>query len=158
MWWMLCIAIGVVLTDQITKIYLGHYLQHLTDSTLPVWKNVFHLTYVENKGAAFGIFQNSRWIFILFTIVIIIGIVIYTFKNYEKMNNILRVSLALIVGGAIGNLINRILTGYVVDLFDFKIIQFPVFNVADSCVCIGTLGVIIYLFFSKEKTGILMAI
>ena len=97
---------------------------------------VFHLTYVENKGAAFGMLADHRWVFIVISTVAIIALVAYLFikKPHDKL---LCISLALIAGGGIGNMIDRIFRGFVVDMIDVACIRFYVFNVADSAVCIG---------------------
>lgn len=153
MFWMLSIIGAIVLVDQLSKYFLSQYLTGLANQTLPIWQGVFHLTYVENRGAAFGMLQNARWFFVILAVVILIAASIFVYKNYYKMNRLLRISISLTMGGAMGNLINRAFLGYVVDIFDFRLIQFAVFNVADSCICIGTIGIMGYLLFTKEPFG-----
>lgn len=123
------IAIFVVILDQITKAIVITCLKY-GESYLIINK-IFYLTLVKNTGAAFGTFKNQAAFFILVSIIAIIFIVIFLSK--KKVN--LYLPLALILGGAIGNLIDRLRFGYVVDFLDFKV--WPVFNVADSCISIG---------------------
>lgn len=123
------IAIFVVILDQITKAIVITCLKY-GESYLIINK-IFYLTLVKNAGAAFGTFKNQAAFFILVSIIAIIFIVFFLSK--KKVN--LYLPLALILGGAIGNLIDRLRFGYVVDFLDFKV--WPVFNVADSCISIG---------------------
>ena len=135
----------VVVLDQITKALTRSYLD-LYDS-VPVITNFFHLTYVTNDGMAFGLnFPGGRFVFLIVSI--ILTVVIFMYLWIEKNNHILmRLSLALILAGAVGNLIDRLLFGYVVDFFDFMIGDYHwyIFNVADSAVSIG---MILFLYFS----------
>ncbi|MBW2986896.1 signal peptidase II, partial [Candidatus Woesearchaeota archaeon] len=110
--------------------------------------NIFHLTLIKNFGVGFGLFNApaSRWVLIIIT-VIIIGIILYYYKKIpEKYLPI--ISTSLILGGAIGNLIDRFLLGFVVDFLDFRV--WPAFNVADSAITIGVIGLIIYFWQSKK--------
>ena len=134
--------------DQITKWLAVEYL--IPIGTVPIIKDALHLTYVENPGAAFGMMQNSRWIFLLVSTVAIIAIIIYLTKFAPK-NKLALLSLAFILGGGIGNMIDRVALGYVVDFIDFRLINFAVFNVADSFVCVGAALLIIYVLFIEGK-------
>lgn len=146
----LLISVLSVGLDQITKLWVLHSLR-LVES-VPLIEGVFHLTYVENRGAAFGIFQNQRWIFIVLTIAVVL-LVLYAVYIRKFQNKMFLVCGALVCGGAVGNLIDRIFRGVVVDMFDFRLIHFPVFNVADICVCVGViLAGVYYIFFDKEQT------
>ena len=147
LFWIL-ITVGVVVLDQITKWLAVEYL--IPVGTVPIIKDALHLTYVENPGAAFGMMQNSRWIFLLVSTVAIIAIIIYLIKFAPK-NKLARLSLAFILGGGIGNMIDRVALGYVVDFIDFRLINFAVFNVADSFVCVGAALLIIYVLFIEGK-------
>ena len=137
----------LVVLDQFTK-YKA--LIHLKDiNTFPIIQNVFHFTFVENRGAAFGILQNQRTFFYYYTTIVLIGILYYYLKlPKHKPYNWVRKCLILISAGALGNLIDRIRLGYVIDFFDFRLINFPVFNVADVCVVIGTIFLSIIIFFT----------
>ena len=147
LFWIL-ITIGVVVLDQLTKWLAVEYL--IPVGTVPIIKDALHLTYVENPGAAFGMMQNSRWIFLLVSTVAIIAIIIYLIKFAPK-NKLALLSLAFILGGGIGNMIDRVALGYVVDFIDFRLINFAVFNVADSFVCVGAALLIIYVLFIEGK-------
>ncbi len=143
------IGIAVLLAaDQITKwIVLEKLTQVETVSLIP---NVFHLTYCENRGAAFGILQNQIWIFSVITVTVLLG-VIYFMVRYRPKNKWLNVSLILLVGGALGNFIDRIFRGFVVDFLDFRLINFPIFNAADCFVVAGAIMLALYLIFSEYK-------
>lgn len=112
---------------------------HLKDAPqVQLWPGVFHLTYVENRGAAFGMMQGGQMFFAVITCLVLIGIVWYWRKiPQDKYGIALKVALVLIVSGAIGNLIDRIRLDFVVDMFYFILIDFPVFNIADICVVVG---------------------
>lgn len=144
----LLIIIVTIILDQLTKYLAVIFLKNI--ETFPIIKGALHFTYVENKGAAFGILSDSRWVFIVISTVAIIGLGIYLFRFAEK-NYLLRTGLAFIVGGGIGNMIDRTLLGYVVDFVDFRLINFAVFNIADTFVCIGAALLLIYVFFFAEK-------
>lgn len=112
---------------------------------------VFELNYTENRGAAFGMLQNQRWFFLIITAIVVIGVVYLLCRMpLERRYWPLRATLTIFIAGAIGNLIDRVYQGYVVDFFYFKLIDFPVFNVADCYVTI-TVFVFILLFIFKYK-------
>lgn len=150
--WLALIAVTVFL-DQITKYLTVLYLKPI--DTQPLWEGVLHLTYVENTGAAFGMMKDSRWIFMVTSTVAIIGILAYMiYRTYVKKNPLPWVealSLSFIVGGGIGNMIDRTMLGYVVDMIDFRLINFAVFNVADSFVCVGAGLMVLYLIREMVK-------
>ncbi|NLL71331.1 MAG: signal peptidase II [Epulopiscium sp.] len=140
----------LVIIDQLTKYLAIIYLKPI--GTIPCIQEIFHFTFVENRGAAFGILQNKTWFFIITTLFILLGMIYYYFTLPSTQEyRWIRISLILIIAGAIGNLIDRIKQGYVIDFFDFRLIQFPVFNVADCYVVIGTfLLAYLLLFVIKE--------
>lgn len=139
------IAVAIIISDQIVKYAAMKWLKPI--GSVPVIEGVFHFTYVENQGAAFGILQNQRWVFIIIGIVMCI-LMIWYFAKHPQEPLIMKISGAMLLGGAIGNLIDRVRFGYVVDMLHFKLIDFPVFNIADSGVTVGTtLMVIAVLFF-----------
>jgi signal peptidase II len=127
------IAVGIIL-DQLTK-YLSVVYLKVVD-TVPLIRDVLHLTYVENRGAAFGMMKENRWIFISVSTVAIIIFALYLYFGHAD-TRLHAVSLAMIVSGGIGNMIDRLALGYVVDFIDFRLINFAVFNGADSFVCVG---------------------
>ena len=138
-----------VISDFFSKM-LAYHMFRLEE--IPVIKDVLYFTYVENRGAAFGILQNHRWIFITVTILAMIAIIVYIAWK-EPKNKMLLVSLALILGGGIGNLIDRISLSYVIDFIDVRLIHFPVFNIADICVVCGCILLCIYILFFDGKNG-----
>ena len=136
------IVLGIVGLDQLTKTLAVVYLQG--EPSFPLWQDVLHFTFVKNKGAAFGMLSDQRWVFMILSTVAIVGIFFYLFR-YRPKNKWLIVALAMIAGGGIGNMIDRVLLGYVVDFIDFTLIDFAVFNVADSFVTVGAGILIVYL-------------
>ena len=116
--------------------------------SIPVIHNVFNLTYIINRGAAFGMLTNQRWFFLAVAFVLII---VYGFYR-KRVNNgplSLRVGTALLIAGAIGNGIDRYVLHGVVDFFDFRI--WPIFNIADIGICVGVVCVIYYLLTSEHE-------
>ena len=149
----LAVIIVTVFLDQLTKYLTVLHLKPI--DTLPIIEDVLHLTYVENTGAAFGMMKDARWVFMVTSTVAIIGILGYmihrAYIKKEKMPWMEALSLSLIVGGGIGNMIDRTMLGYVVDMIDCRFINFAVFNVADSFVCIGAGLMILYLIILTVK-------
>lgn len=149
----LAVIIVTVFLDQLTKYLTVLHLKPI--DTLPIIKDVLHLTYVENTGAAFGMMKDARWVFMVTSTAAIIGILGYmihrVYIKKEKMPWMEALSLSLIVGGGIGNMIDRTMLGYVVDMIDCRFINFAVFNVADSFVCIGAGLMILYLIILTVK-------
>ena len=147
----LVIAIGIII-DQITKLIAVKLLKPIDD--IPILDGIFHFNYHENKGAAWGMFAEDRWVFLTISTVAIIGIGLYLFFG-KATSTLMGVSMALIVSGGIANMIDRLVLGYVVDFLYFKLINFPIFNVADSFVCVGAglmiLSLILELIDESEK-------
>lgn len=141
-------GLAVFVLDLMTKIWAKTELAEI--GTLPVIQDVFHLTYVENKGAAFGIFQNGRIFFILVALVAA-AVVLYAVFKYRNKPTVLNLGITFLSAGALGNTIDRIYQGFVVDLFDFRIINFPVFNVADIFVCLGAGLLAIFFIYADGK-------
>ncbi len=146
---LLCVAIGI-LADQYTK-YLAS--THLQNAPIPLIDGVFELQYLENRGASFGMLQNQQWLFLIITVVLLIIITrLYIKLPHTKRILPLRICLVCITAGAIGNMIDRIRLGYVVDFLYFKLINFPIFNVADIFVTVSTfLIAFLILFYYKEE-------
>ena len=126
------LLIGV---DQITKLMATSSLAG--HNMIPVIGDVFYFTYTENTGAAFGMLKESRWIFIVLTFILVIAALYVLFKKSIKKTMLLKWALVPIIAGGLGNLIDRVCKGYVVDMIYFKPIDFPVFNFADICVNVG---------------------
>lgn len=147
------ITILLIICDQVSKIAVVKFLKPV--GSTEVIKNIFSLTYVENRGAAFGIMQNSRWIFITATIIITLVLIVYKIKTKPE-SKLINTSLCLLISGAFGNLIDRTVRGYVVDMLEVTFINYPVFNVADCFVVIGAILLAVYILFvykepEKEK-------
>lgn len=146
----LVLSVIIVIFDQLTKFFAIKYL--LSSNARVIIPNFFKLIYVENYGAAFGILQNRKWLFIIITIAIIIYISIFMAKNYHRMNAFTRIGVGMLFGGAIGNFIDRVRLGYVVDFISFRLFKkydFPVFNIADIFIVIGTIIILTLVLFDK---------
>lgn len=144
----IALIIGVLLAavDQIIKYFVLTYLQPV--GSVNVIDGLFRLTYVENKGVAFGMFSDMRWFFVVIT-AILIAIIIYIMFKKKPTGKMFYISAALIIGGGIGNLIDRIFYGFVVDYLSVSFFP-PVCNFADYCITVGTVLLIVYvLFFSN---------
>lgn len=142
------ITAAVIILDQFTKNMVRNNL--FEGESIPIIQNIFHFTHVKNTGAAFSIFQGQYLITIGIPIILIIICVIFLVKHNKNMHISLKISVPLIIGGGLGNLYDRIVYGYVTDMFDFRV--FPVFNVADIAVCIGCALLIIFvIFYDKEE-------
>ena len=135
------IALVIAFLDQFTKFLIKQNIQ--LGHSVPIIKNILHLTYVTNTGSAFGLFKNFNLFFILFSIIVII-IIFYHLKKIVKNDKLLLFSVGFLLGGTFGNLIDRILFGAVIDFIDFRI--WPVFNLADSAVTIGIVSLIILMW------------
>lgn len=131
----------VVILDQLTKFAIKKNFE--LNQSIPLIKNILHLTYVTNTGSAFGLFKEFNIFLILFSMVVI-TVVLYYIKKIKQNEKVLQFSIGLLLGGTIGNLIGRIFYGFVVDFIDFRI--WPVFNIADSAVTISVILLIILLW------------
>ena len=138
------LALLVVLLDQATKYYVVTHFA--LGESVPVINNVFHWTFILNRGAAFGMLEGSRWLFVLIAIGVMAGIW-YMRRDIAEYGPWCTYGAALFGGGAVGNLIDRTRQGLVIDFFDFRI--WPVFNVADIAICVGV-GCIIWSILLRE--------
>jgi signal peptidase II len=140
----------IVFLDRITKIFLTDVLS--LGESLPLVNNVLHMTLVHNTGIAFGLFKDHGVVFIIIAVIAAVLLVynIYFYKsNDEKLSRLYIVAFSLILGGTIGNLIDRIVYGHVIDFIDFRI--WPVFNIADSAITVGALIIAVnFICFSKQ--------
>lgn len=139
--------------DQLTKFIIRSNYE--LGESHPIIQDVFHFTYVQNTGVAWGMFKGGRVIFILLTIVVL-GFCGYIYHNICDVKKFLPVKICMtfLISGAIGNLIDRISLHYVVDFFDFTLINFPVFNVADIYVTVSMFLLIILCFFVYKNEDI----
>lgn len=145
LWTLLMIAAAVIL-DQWTKALAVTHLQPV--DTLPVIENILHLTYLENRGAAFGMLANHRWVFMVLSTLSIVLLLFWLLKERPKSWWVTCAG-AMIVGGGIGNMIDRVALGYVVDFIDVRAIDFYVFNVADSFVCVGCGMILVWTLYME---------
>lgn len=144
----LAIAALVVVADQIIKFFVSANLKPI-GSTVAI-PHLLDLVYVENRGVAFGMFKDMRWIFVALTSVVILVFIVMLIKNGNK-SKLFSISAALIIGGGIGNLIDRVFLGYVIDYLQLSFFT-PVCNFADYCISVGTVLLVVYLlFFSDMK-------
>ncbi|MCL1914283.1 MAG: signal peptidase II [Eubacteriaceae bacterium] len=149
LFYLLCIAL-LVAVDQAVKLLAVKSLSKV--DTIPLLKNIFHLTYVENTGASFGILQGRAGLLAIASIVISVLFIYLLFDQYQKDPSKIAflASLSLIIAGGVGNLIDRAFRGFVIDLFDFRLINFAVFNVADAMISMGAVVFCICVLFDKE--------
>ena len=144
--------IALIGADQAVKYWAATELKpvHTMDFISVGGKKLVDLTYLENRGAIFGSMQDQRWFLIGFTsLVLIIGFVVL-FK-YMKRSKVLSLAITLFLAGGIGNLIDRVRLSYVVDMFEFKFMNFAIFNVADICVTLAFVLLVIYAVFIDPK-------
>ncbi len=144
----LAIAGLVVIVDQVIKYFVAMYLPQAGVVTAIPY--LLDLNYVENRGVAFGMFENMRWIFVALTSVIIV-ILLYIIIFKKLKSKMFLISSALIIGGGIGNLIDRVLYGYVIDYLQLSFFS-PVCNFADYAVTVGTVLLVIYLLFMSDSS------
>ena len=138
---LIAVIAAVIGLDQLTKWLAATYLKQV--GTIPLLENALHLTYHTNKGMAFGMLETHRWIFMSVSTVTILALAFLLYSGYVRANKFYTVSLSLIISGGIGNMIDRVFLGYVIDFIDFRLIDFAIFNGADSFVCVGA-GLLIF--------------
>lgn len=145
--WFSLIVLTIAL-DQITKYLAVRFLKPI--DTVPIISDALHLTYATNTGAAFGMLKDHRWIFLTVSTIAIIGLTAYLFITKYR-HPLFFIAFSFVIGGGIGNMIDRVALGYVVDFIDFRLIDFAIFNVADSFVCIGCALAFLWVIFFSEK-------
>ncbi|GGB45301.1 lipoprotein signal peptidase [Lentibacillus populi] len=152
MYWYYLLAVVVIGIDQLTKWIIVKNMELYEQIT--VMKDFFYITSHRNTGAAWGILEGQMIFFYIITVVVIIGVVYYM-QKFGKDSILLAVSLSLILGGAIGNFIDRLFRQEVVDFLDFIIFgyDFPIFNVADSALTVGVILVLIATFLDEKRKG-----
>jgi signal peptidase II len=138
---------GIVVLDRLSKYWAMTVLAPAGE--LAGIKGIFHFYYVENTGAAFSLLREHTWILIIITVLVVVGGIYVLF--FKKLNMPYRICISAIVGGGIGNLIDRIAYGYVVDMFMVDFVEFAIFNVADIFITLGGIAlIVVLLFFDKE--------
>ena len=141
-------VLAVVVADQVSKMLVVRYIPLNAEvEFIPFFIN---LTHVENEGASFGMLSGHRWIFLLFSAIAIIGIIIFLVKQHKR-HTLLTISLSFILGGGIGNMIDRIFRTAVVDFFEFTFVRFAIFNVADMFITFGAILLGVYAIFYDKK-------
>ncbi|MBK5252474.1 MAG: signal peptidase II [Peptostreptococcaceae bacterium] len=142
-------VIGILCIDRFTKYLAIEHLQKV--DTFPLIDGALHFTYAENTGAAFSILTGKQGLLILFTGMVIMVMCFYFWREKEHMSALANIAMAMIIGGAMGNFIDRILWNYVVDFIDFRLIDFAIFNVADSFIVVGALLLGYTILFDKAS-------
>ncbi|MFA7185795.1 MAG: signal peptidase II [Victivallales bacterium] len=148
------IIFGAVVLDQFTKFLVRLYMN--VGESFTLIPGIMNITYVENDGAAFGMLDNARWVFLIISCVAITGIV-WFLRKHGSRHPLLTVSLSFIAGGGIGNMIDRIFvtdangTNVVTDFFETKFVKFAVFNIADSFITVGAILLGFYIIFIEPK-------
>lgn len=142
------ITVLLIAADMFSKLAAVCFLKNI--DTFPIIKNVFHLTFCRNTGAAFSLLSGSTGFLALVSALMIAVIIAYIIIKKPK-SRLLLSSLSLIVAGGTGNIIDRVLRGYVIDFFDFRLINFAIFNVADIFVCIGVVLLAVYIIKTDIK-------
>lgn len=149
---LIILGIILVVADQLIKIWAINELQPVKVMDFIRFGNldIMDLRYVENEGAAFSSFSGARWFLVGLVSVMLIGLAIFVFK-YKYKHPFFMISAVMVMSGGIGNLIDRVRFGYVVDYLDVKLFNFAVFNFADICVVLGAIFLLIFLFFIEPK-------
>jgi len=142
------IVLVIYFLDQLSKVFVGQLLS--SGSSISIINNVFHLTLVHNKGAAFGMMQRHPYIFIVIAVISIAVIVYFLIKKKQFLSSGEKIALCFILGGTIGNLTDRLRVGYVIDFIDLRV--WPVFNVADSFITVGAVLLGWALLMNRNKT------
>ncbi len=146
--YIIVISVAIVL-DQLSKYVVVVYLK--PQRSIAIIKDVLHLTYSENTGAAFSMLRDKQQFLVIITVLAMLLMTGYLFKWSQTTGYLLqKICLALIIGGGIGNLIDRIRLGYVVDFIDFRLINFAIFNIADSFIVVGSIGLLLLVLFNID--------
>lgn len=146
-WYGAIIAFALI-ADRLSKQWAQKVLMHEPQGTIPIWENVFHLTYVENRGAAFGMLQGQRVLFLIVTVILTLAL-LWTLFVRKPSGRGVGIGMAMVLGGAWGNFYDRMVYQFVVDMLDFRLINFPVFNIADVMICVGV-GVWILFYLLED--------
>ena len=144
-WWLMVIGC-VIVFDQLIKYIVVNSM--FLGQSIALVPNILHLTYILNAGAAFGILANQRLFFIAIA-AILVGVVVFFYPKIIKLNCYFKLGIALLFGGAIGNMIDRIFIGKVVDYVDFRV--WPIFNLADIAIVCGCILIVYQMLFANER-------
>ncbi|MBO5067422.1 MAG: signal peptidase II [Oscillospiraceae bacterium] len=147
--WMALFALGIAGADQLTKYFtVANIPLH---GEMPFLPGIVKFTYVQNTGAAFSSFQGMQWLFALIFLVLTVLIILEYFKKPLPFSKFDRWCIAAVYGGGLGNMIDRLRLGYVVDMIETEFITFPVFNVADCFITCGCIALMIHLIFFNKS-------
>lgn len=146
------IIISLTAIDQITKYAIYKESLGIVGYSIPVIPNFFHITYVENHGGIFGLFQGRINVFTAISTVLIIYVILTEYKNFTKYSKLTKIGISIISAGALGNMIDRFFRGYVIDMIDIQGVWHFVFNVADMYIHIGLYMILVDQFILKKKT------
>ena len=141
------VVIATVL-DQLSKLWVVNNIPLYGE--IPVLDGIFHLTYAQNTGAAWSVLSGMQWLFLGIFLVFTLGIVWEFSKKRWPFTTFDRWCIAVVYAGGLGNIIDRIRLGYVVDMIEVEFINFPVFNLADCCITCGCIALIVHLVFSNR--------
>ena len=141
------IAVVLVAVDQVIKNWAA---ETLTKGEISVIEDVLYLKYAENTGVAFSMFSDNRWVLIGVTSIMLVAVLAF-FLSGKVTEKLEIFSLSLLLSGGVGNLIDRISLGYVIDYIDVRIINFAIFNFADICICVGAFLLCVAVYFSDKK-------
>ena len=144
----ICLIVLIAVLDQVSKALIAQALA--PSGSFALIENIFHFTYVENRGAAFGMLAEHRWVFMVFSVVGIAAMAIWL-GLAKPQSRWERTAVSFIVGGGIANMIDRVRLGYVIDFIDCRFIDFYVFNVADSFVTVGCAMFMLYVILDEVR-------
>jgi signal peptidase II len=147
--YLIILIIGLTAIDQLSKLYMYNISGGEMGYSIPIINNFFHLTYIENHGGIFGVFQGKINYFTIISIVLIAYVVITEIKNFKKYKFPIKLGISIITAGALGNMIDRIFRGFVIDMIDFRGIWGFIFNIADTYIHIG-LYIILFTLIRDE--------
>ena len=147
--WSVIVAVSVIL-DRVSKYIVVRDLKPIGEK--PFIDGFIGFNYTENTGAAFGMMKGMRWVFIVISTAAIILIAVWLVKKRKEIPALLGISLSMVIGGGIGNQIDRIISGFVVDFIEFQFIDFAIFNIADCFVTVGVALAIIDMLFINRKS------
>ncbi|SRR6056297_8305 len=145
----LMMIFGILVFDRMTKYLAVENLQKI--STFPIFEGVLHLTYAENTGAAFSILRGRQDLLIVVTGMVIVVMCYYFWRETKHMSPLANVAMSMVIGGATGNWIDRVMFDYVIDFIDFRLIDFAIFNVADSFIVVGAILLGYTIIFDKAS-------
>ena len=146
---MLLFVAGVTVLDQLSKLWVVNNIPLY--ARLEAIPGLFHLTYVQNTGAAFSALEGMRWLFVVIFVLFALGILWEFTKNKLGLDTFERWCVISVFAGGLGNMIDRLRLGYVVDMIEVEFIRFPVFNVADCFITCGSILLLVHLFlFNRE--------